>query len=787
MSKDGQTCSKIFDSIDNSKEVYLEVEAYLRSNCYKYHHSLYNRINILTGICNRSRKDVKNNKIVKANLQLFKTLDPNCKNVKEDWEEQTYPKPLPTKDPEQENQNPKIVTPSSTSSFFQENKIIVIGSFGIVGVIIFISSFIYCCRRSNYQKETNFPLDPTNSQKKAALISDHGNSLGNTTTKLHNNEERNSLINSFHTPGNQSIKTTVTRLHDQSYLTENGQNHHHNSSNQALKSGYESHKLYMGPNTQDGRDKEYQYLYLDEYNFKAASFDVLQINESNLKIESEKPLGDGEFGIVFKGMYNYCHSDGINIIQEEVCVKIPKNESKCQEHVAEFKMMARLDHKYVLPTYGIILTKQQYPRIVTPYMFYKDLESLLRNSSNNFSDILLKSFATQIAEGMAYITFCGLVHRDLAARNIMVTESTTSFQSNLKQYHLKIADLGLTQDKISMDSGLVDSNALGYKESNAKLQLPLKWLAPEIIENYAFNEQTDVWAFGVTVWEILTKAKRPYSGMKPDEAIRHVRSGGRLDRPENCDDYMWEILSVGCWHQNPFLRFSFNNIKAKLSINYPVLYEDQLDMTEIQKDLKERKTNQHTILRRKMSTATGTTLQRGSGGANSSNKSGNLNNQIESPINQRTIGKSQSVRAVKQRSNMNQSQIPPNSAIPRTRIPSAGHANAVQSNSNAARRPLPATPAAVLQHQDSRLQQQNHLNPILHHQNLSIQQQLTMELPNSASPYNGIPMQPSPNSHFTFENNQIQQIRNSNINNNNRTFSVSSQEQRILRQHSGLS
>ena len=266
--------------------------------------------------------------------------------------------------------------------------------------------------------------------------------------------------------------------------------------------------------------------------------------------------------------------------------------------------MARLDNKFILPAYGIVFSKEELPQIISPLMIYKDLEKILRARKglpSDFTDEMLLSFTTQIAYGMAYLTFRGLVHRDLAARNCMMTESEHSIKHGLNHYHIKIADLGLTQDTQYMDLNTIDPDHLGHIEENKNIQLPLKWLAPEILDKMIFNEQTDVWAFGVTVWEILTRGNKPYIGMNPVDAIKRVQAGHRLSQPNNCPKFLWDLLVQGCWHKNPFLRKSFINLKEELKQAYPITYEKELEMPPIQLDLLSKKKDFAT-LKRKQST-----------------------------------------------------------------------------------------------------------------------------------------------------------------------------------------
>jgi proto-oncogene tyrosine-protein kinase Met len=145
---------------------------------------------------------------------------------------------------------------------------------------------------------------------------------------------------------------------------------------------------------------------------------------------------------------------------------------------------------------------------------------------------------------MDYLSKQKFVHRDLAARNCLL-------DANLC---VKIADFGLSRDIYEKDY---------YRIENNVCKLPIKWMSPESIDKHIFNTKTDVWSYGVLVWELFTRGKAPYLHIKNDLIFDHLNEGNRLPKPKYCPKVIYLIL-LKCWSENPKSRPSFAALSERM-------------------------------------------------------------------------------------------------------------------------------------------------------------------------------------------------------------------------------
>ncbi|XP_017372513.1 insulin-like growth factor 1 receptor [Cebus imitator] len=269
------------------------------------------------------------------------------------------------------------------------------------------------------------------------------------------------------------------------------------------------------------------------------------------KITMSRELGQGSFGMVYEGVAK-------GVVKDEpetrVAIKTVNEAASMRERIEflnEASVMKEFNCHHVVRLLGVV-SQGQPTLVIMELMTRGDLKSYLRSlrpeTENNpvlappsLSKMIQMS--GEIADGMAYLNANKFVHRDLAARNCMVAEDFT----------VKIGDFGMTRDIYETD----------YYRKGGKGLLPVRWMSPESLKDGVFTTHSDVWSFGVVLWEIATLAEQPYQGLSNEQVLRFVMEGGLLDKPDNCPDMLFELMGM-CWQYNPKMRPSFLEIISSI-------------------------------------------------------------------------------------------------------------------------------------------------------------------------------------------------------------------------------
>ncbi|XP_071964567.1 BDNF/NT-3 growth factors receptor-like [Antedon mediterranea] len=274
------------------------------------------------------------------------------------------------------------------------------------------------------------------------------------------------------------------------------------------------------------------------------------------KIHFMKALGEGAFGLVYLGTYK-CINDPLH--DTRVAVKRLKDAARGdarKDFEREAELLANLQHDNIVTFYGVCMEKEPF-LMVFEYMENGDLNNYLRCRGPD-ADCLTKDevsllpltynellyISKQIASGMVYMASQHFVHRDMATRNCLVGERLV----------VKIADFGMSRDVYSTD----------YYRIGGQTMLPVRWMPPESI-NYRTNTiESDVWSYGVVLWEIFEYGKQPWFGLSNVEVIEKILSNQQLECPKACPKEIFEIIK-GCWERKPQDRLPIKEIFERIS------------------------------------------------------------------------------------------------------------------------------------------------------------------------------------------------------------------------------
>ncbi|NWR57296.1 KSYK kinase, partial [Bucorvus abyssinicus] len=305
------------------------------------------------------------------------------------------------------------------------------------------------------------------------------------------------------------------------------------------------HIVFLGFSLDDQREA----LPMDTEVYESPYADPDEMKPKNVTLDrklltlEEGELGSGNFGTVKKGFYKMKKG------AKPVAVKILKNESNDpaikDELLREANVMQQLDNPYIVRMIGICEAEAW--MLVMEMAELGPLNKFLQKN-RHVTDKNITELVHQVSMGMKYLEENNFVHRDLAARNVLL----------VTQHYAKISDFGLSK-ALSADEN--------YYKAQSHGKWPVKWYAPECMNFYKFSSKSDVWSFGVLMWEAFSYGQKPYKGMKGGEVAQMIERGERMERPEVCPTEVYDLMKL-CWTYNVDDRPGFVAVELRLRNYY---------------------------------------------------------------------------------------------------------------------------------------------------------------------------------------------------------------------------
>ncbi|XP_055287756.1 focal adhesion kinase 1 isoform X6 [Moschus berezovskii] len=322
------------------------------------------------------------------------------------------------------------------------------------------------------------------------------------------------------------------------------------------KQGMRTHAVSMSDEISGDETDDYAEIIDEEdtYTMPSKSYGIDEARDYEIqreRIELGRCIGEGQFGDVHQGTYTSPENPAL-----AVAIKTCKNctsDSVREKFLQEALTMRQFDHPHIVKLIGVITENPVW--IIMELCTLGELRSFLqvRKYSLDLASLIL--YAYQLSTALAYLESKRFVHRDIAARNVLVSSNDC----------VKLGDFGLSRY-------MEDSTY--YKASKGKL--PIKWMAPESINFRRFTSASDVWMFGVCMWEILMHGVKPFQGVKNNDVIGRIENGERLPMPPNCPPTLYSLMTK-CWAYDPSRRPRFTELKAQLST---ILEEEKVQQEE---------------------------------------------------------------------------------------------------------------------------------------------------------------------------------------------------------------
>lgn len=285
------------------------------------------------------------------------------------------------------------------------------------------------------------------------------------------------------------------------------------------------------------RVSDYAEIVEEEGDYSVPDAKDYEISRESIRLE--EILGEGQFGDVYRGLFY-----DKDVKEIPVAVKTCKEDnedSMTEKFLEEAYIMQQFDHPHIIKLIGICSNSRPV-WIVMELAKHGEMRAYLQNNKQRLDQVTLIMYAYQLSTALSYLESKKFVHRDIAARNVLVSANDC----------VKLGDFGLSR--------WVEEQSY-YKASKGKL--PIKWMAPESINFRRFTTASDVWMFGVCIWEILMYGVKPFQGVKNNDVIGKIEGGERLPLPTDCPPSLYYLMTT-CWAYEPSKRPSFANLKTWL-------------------------------------------------------------------------------------------------------------------------------------------------------------------------------------------------------------------------------
>ncbi|KAG7480444.1 hypothetical protein MATL_G00056130 [Megalops atlanticus] len=283
------------------------------------------------------------------------------------------------------------------------------------------------------------------------------------------------------------------------------------------------------------------------------TFDRWEVERTDITMKHK--LGGGQYGEVYEGLWKkYSLTVAVKTLKEDTM--------EVEEFLKEAAVMKEIKHPNLVQLLGVC-TREPPFYIITEFMTCGNMLDYLRECNHDdVNAVVLLYMTTQISSAMEYLESKNFIHRDLAARNCLVGEN----------HLVKVADFGLSR----LMTGDTYTARAGAK-------FPIKWTAPESLAYNKFSIKSDVWAFGVLLWEIATYGMSPYPGIDLSQVYELLEKDYRMDRPEGCPEEVYELMRA-CWRWSPAERPSF----AEIHQAFESMFQESSISDEVEKELGKR-------------------------------------------------------------------------------------------------------------------------------------------------------------------------------------------------------